>query len=173
MSDELIVREAGPVDAGAIALLLTELNETVGTVGYPPPLDVSPEAVQVSPAQAAARVLRAKGIEKAFIAESGGEPAGFTSLRLIPYLDQDTPYAEITQMHVRPAYRRRGIGAALIEAAEERAAAEGATCVLIITGADNVGAQSFYRAMGYEMPCVEFEKYLSIPSDLEGRVVNA
>src|SRR6185503_3027717 len=97
--------------------------------------------------------------ETVLVAKLDGVPAGFTSLRVVPYLDQDVPYAEITQMHVRPEYRRRGIGARLIEAAEQMALEAGSTCVHIITGRDNVDACAFYSAVGYAPNCVEFEKH--------------
>ena len=43
---------------------------------------------------------------------------GFTSVRVVPYLDQDTPYVEVTQLYVRPGFRRTGVASRLIEVAE-------------------------------------------------------
>ncbi len=143
-----------------MALLLTELNRTVGALGYPAAESLLPENTDLTPEQAGARLQRIAGVETILVAYVEGEPAGFTSLRVIPYLDQDTPYAEITQMHVRPAFQRRGIASKLIAAAEDLAVERGATAVHLITGIDNVGAQQFYRAAGYEAVCLEFEKYL-------------
>src|SRR5437870_2368584 len=92
------IREATLDDAPVIARLLSELNETVGVMGLPEPDCYAPENVRVSPAQIRQRLLRVAGVETLFLAEVDSEAAGFTSLRLIPYLDQDSPYAEITQM---------------------------------------------------------------------------
>jgi ribosomal protein S18 acetylase RimI-like enzyme len=160
----LTIRQADRDDAAVVAALLTELNLAVGAVGYPAPLDRSPEVAIVSVEQAAFRLQGTAGVEAVLLAELNGEPAGFTSLRLIPYLDQDTPYAEVTQLHVRPAFRRSGIARALVREAEERAEAAGATCVHILTGEDNPDAQAFYRSAGYETVCVEFQKFLPVPS---------
>jgi ribosomal protein S18 acetylase RimI-like enzyme len=99
-------------------------------------------------------------VETILLAEVRGEPAGFTSLRVIPYLDQDTPYAEVTQLYVRADFRRQGIANRLVKAAEDMALERGATCVHILTGKDNLEAQAFYRAAGYEVECLDFEKFL-------------
>ena len=164
----VMVRQANFDDAAMLAELMTELNHTVGVVGYPEAMSRQPEYADVSREQMAGRLSRAEGIETVLLAEVNGQPAGFISLRVIPYLDQDTPYAEVTQMHVRPAFRRRRVGALLIEAAEGLADQAGATCVHILTGEDNVAAQSFYRAAGYEAECIEFQKYLPAPVDSGG-----
>jgi ribosomal protein S18 acetylase RimI-like enzyme len=162
MNATIVVREAGVVDSAPVALLLTELNETVGVNGLPAPECYAPANVIVTPEVAQRRLERIDGVEVVFLAEVDGEPAGFTALRLVPYLDQDVPYAEITQMYVRPEFRRRHIGAGLVEAAESRAQVAGATCVHIITNADdNEAAQAFYRGVGYRIIGVDFEKHLA------------
>lgn len=158
---ELVIKQAGATEAADVALLLTELNRTVGALGYDAEQEKLPENTDVTPGQVKARIQRAAGVETVLVGYMDGEPAGFTSLRLIPYLDQDTPYAEVTQMHVRPAFRRRGIASRLIAAAEERAAAAGATCVRLITGTDNQEAQTFYRKSGYMPANIEFAKYFA------------
>jgi ribosomal protein S18 acetylase RimI-like enzyme len=79
---------------------------------------------------------------------------------VIPYLDQDTPYAEVTQLYVRADFRRQGIANRLVKAAEDMALERGATCVHILTGVNNVEAQAFYRAAGYDVECLDFEKFL-------------
>ncbi|MPZ49888.1 MAG: GNAT family N-acetyltransferase [Dehalococcoidia bacterium] len=155
-------RTAAANDAAPIAMLLTELNETVGVNGLPAPECYAPEQARVSPEQARRRMERMQSVETVLIAEVDGAAAGFTALRIVPYLDQDAPYAEITQMHVRPEFRRQRVGAALIEAAEAMAKAAGATCVHIITGNNNVTAQDFYVAVGYEQVCFEFEKFFEM-----------
>jgi ribosomal protein S18 acetylase RimI-like enzyme len=159
VTHQVVIREAAIVDAADVAVLLTELNETVGAVGYPRDEEKLPQHARVSEAQAESRMRNVEGIETIFLAFSEGEAAGFTSLRVIPYLDQDTPYAEVTQLHVRPAFRRRRIASQLIEAAEARAKDAGASCLHILTGTDNLDAQAFYRDAGYEVECVDFQKF--------------
>jgi ribosomal protein S18 acetylase RimI-like enzyme len=84
-----------------------------------------------------------------FISELDGHPVGFACLRLIPHLQGDEPYAELTDIYVDGPFRRRGIARALIEQVETTAQTAGATEVVIITGFDNEGAQAAYRASGY------------------------
>ena len=148
-------------DVADVAMLLSELNAAVGAVGMPDEVSREPRFAHVSPEAMAHRLRLVEGVETVLVASIDAEPAGFVSLRVIPYLDQDTPYAEVTQMHTRPQYRRRGVAAALIEAAETLALAAGATCVHIITGEDNTDAQAFYRAQGYDLACYEFEKHFT------------
>jgi GNAT superfamily N-acetyltransferase len=155
------IREAGTEDAEIVAKLFTEFNAILGADGYGDEEAMRPERVLVTAPQMKARLQAIAAIEPTFISALDGEPAGFLCLRLIPYAGQDAPYAEVTQLFVRPTYMRRGIGAALIAEAERRAVAAGATCLHIITGAANLDAQAFYRAMGYAMPGVEFEKHFS------------
>ena len=156
---EVVIREATLADSADVALLLTELNRTVGIVGVGREHEKLPENTDLTPEQAESRMRGAQGVETVLLAYSDGEPAGFTSLRLIPYLDQDTPYAEVTQLHVRPQFRHKGIASQLVEAAEERAIEAGATCLHILTGVENLDAQAFYRNAGYEVECLDFQKF--------------
>jgi GNAT superfamily N-acetyltransferase len=50
---------------------------------------------------------------------------------------------------VRPEYRRKGVGKALLEHVIEQARAEGALRVMLLTDGDNAGAQALYRKMGF------------------------
>ena len=45
-----------------------------------------------------------------YLAEDEGRAVGLLSLRLVPYLDQDVPYAEVMNLYVRPEARRGGVG---------------------------------------------------------------
>jgi ribosomal protein S18 acetylase RimI-like enzyme len=156
---EVIIRPAGIEDAATVAQLLTELNRTVGIVGVDREHEKLPEYADVTREQMAARLRGVQGIETVLVAYADREPAGFTSLRIIPYLDQDSPYAEVTQLHVRPQFRRRGIASQLVEAAERRAVEAGATCLHILTGVDNENAQAFYRNAGYVAECYDLLKF--------------
>ena len=78
-----------------------------------------------------------------------GQVAGFACLRLIPHLQGDEPYAELTDIYVDVLFRRQGVTGALIAHVEAAARAAGASGLVIITGLDNQGAQAVYRASGY------------------------
>jgi ribosomal protein S18 acetylase RimI-like enzyme len=126
------VRQATPDDAAELARLLNLFDRMGAT-----------------PQQVAARMLACRHVLTTFISELDGHPVGFACLRLIPHLQGDEPYAELTDIYVDGPFRRRGIARALIEQVETTAQTAGATEVVIITGFDNEGAQAAYRASGY------------------------
>lgn len=134
-------------DAPALATMIEHFN-----VGY--------RVITVTPEQAAARLAACAGVETTVIAEVDGQPAGFICLRLVPYMSDDTPYAEVSDLFVEEAHRRQGVGRALMERAEQMARAGGATEIVVITGEDNSTAQALYRAQGYGSYGVALQKPL-------------
>lgn len=155
------VRQAGPEDAPAIASLMTAFNRQVGAMGVGWGQDTAPEVADVSTEQARRRLTAMAGTERVYLAEVGGRAVGIAALRLVPHLDQDVPYAELTQVYVDPAQRASGLGARLIAHVEGEARTAGATAVYLLTGEDNTGAQAFYRRQGYAAHYVGFEKTLA------------
>ena len=130
------LRIATAADAAVLARLIEEFNADY-------------RSITVMAEQAAARLAACQGIETTMLAEVDGQVAGFACLRLVPYMSGDEPYAELTDLFVAPAYRRRGVGRVLIERIEQMARAGGAAEVIILTGFDNAPAQGLYRALGY------------------------
>ena len=57
--------------------------------------------------------------------------------------------AELQDMAVRPSHRRRGVGTALVRAAEHEARARGFDEVRLEVSVDDLAAQTFYRKSGY------------------------
>ncbi|MGB9754199.1 MAG: N-acetyltransferase [Roseiflexus castenholzii] len=127
------IRVATAADAQALAWLNATFN-----------------GVQMSPQRMAEQLARCSGIESALIAYHGDDAIGFACLRLIPWLCYDVMYAELTELFVVEAFRRRGVASALVARAERMARAAGATELRILTGRDNVAAQAFYQTLGYE-----------------------
>lgn len=74
--------------------------------------------------------------------------------------DVDTDRGLIHDLFVATRYRSRGIGARLLEAAEERLAADGVDRVSLEAMAANTDARRFYERHGYEPFRVELEKTL-------------
>lgn len=130
------LRIATKADAPALAAMIEHFNSDY-------------RAITVTPEQAAARLAATAGVETTIIAEVGGQPAGFACLRVVPYMSDDTPYAEVSDLFVERAFRRRGVGRALIERCEQLARERGAAEVVLITGHDNMMAQALYRSVGY------------------------
>jgi ribosomal protein S18 acetylase RimI-like enzyme len=56
---------------------------------------------------------------------------------------------ELQDVAVRADARRRGVATALLDAAEARCAAQGATRVRVEVSVDNAGARTLYGARGY------------------------
>jgi GNAT superfamily N-acetyltransferase len=102
-----------------------------------------------TPEQVAARMLACQNVLTTFIGVLDGQPAGFACLRLIPLLQGDEPYAELTDIYLDAPFRREGVARVLIAHVEAAARAAGAGGLVIITDFDNTGAQAAYRASGY------------------------
>ena len=128
----LTIRQATPDDATELARLL-DLFDNMGA----------------TPEQVAARMLACQSVLTTFLGEMDGQPVGFACLRLVPHLQGDEPYAELTDIYVDAPFRRHGVARALIAHVEAAARAGGAGRLVIITGFDNQGAQAAYRAVGY------------------------
>lgn len=73
-----------------------------------------------------------------------GENDGFILVRTV--VDE----AEILTLAVRPSARRRGLGARLVRAAADHAAASGATRMFLEVAEDNAPARALYDAQGFE-----------------------
>jgi GNAT superfamily N-acetyltransferase len=93
-----------------------------------------------------------------FVAEHAGEVAGFvTILTRVPFEALDDPppgeYALVADLLVREGFRRRGLGGALLQAAERYARAAGAVDLRVGVLSGNEAAASLYRR-------AEFAPYL-------------
>ena len=102
-----------------------------------------------TPEQVTARMIACQHVLTTFVGEVDGRPVGFACLRLLPHIQGDEPYAELTDIYVDEAFRRHGVARALIAQVEATAREAGASEVVILTGFDNAGAQAAYRASGY------------------------
>ena len=158
--NKVTIRVAAEGDAAAVARLLTELNEAVGADGVPPGEDRRPENVIVTTEKSRQRLGASVDVEVTLLAKLDGAAVGLVAVRIVPYLGQDVPFAEVTQLYVAPAQRRRGVGTALLLAAEELARSRGCTSVHVIAARGNADALALYPEAGYEPLYVGFEKFL-------------
>ena len=140
----VLVRDVREGDAEALAYLLTDFNRLTTT-----------------PAQVHLRLARSQGIEHPILAELDGNVVGFASLRLVNYLGDDAPYAEISELFVLEHYRRQGIARALIAELEVRAHAAGASSLAVLTAADNDTAVALYQAMGFQEFSIALQKWFT------------
>jgi ribosomal protein S18 acetylase RimI-like enzyme len=80
-----------------------------------------------TPEQVAARMLTCQNVLTTFFGELDGQVVGFACLRLIPHLQGDEPYAELTDIYVDVPFRRQGVARALIAHVEAAYRASGYT----------------------------------------------
>ncbi|MEJ2736382.1 MAG: GNAT family N-acetyltransferase [Anaerolineae bacterium] len=125
-------RAATPADAAAISSLLFEFNREA-----------------LSPEDLGRRMEQAQGLETIFLGELDGVLAGLLVLRTAPTVASAQDWAEITELYVQPASRRRGVGRALVDAALAHARHRGCTEVHLLVDPQNTPALSFYQAVGF------------------------
>jgi ribosomal protein S18 acetylase RimI-like enzyme len=92
-----------------------------------------------------------------------GSTAGFACLRIVPAMADDHPHATLTELYVRPVWRRRGVGRRLLESAETYARSAGVEQLVLLTGLGNAEAQAFYRALGYDGWALAMRKNMRAP----------
>ncbi len=108
----------------------------------------------------------AKEEGRIFVAEVDGAVAGFAAV--LPKVahddepdEEDYDYAYVSDVAVLDRYRRRGLGRALLEAAEDYARERGATLLRIGVLAANQGARSLYEGQGFRDREILLEKPLT------------
>lgn len=140
----VLLRDAHSGDAEALARLITEFAH-----------------FSTTPAQIRQRLARSQDVEHPIVAELDGHVVGFASLRLVNYLGEDVPYAEISELFVSEPYRRQGIARALMTELEAQACAAGASSVVVLTAADNDAAVGLYQAMGLQEFAIALQKWFT------------
>jgi ribosomal protein S18 acetylase RimI-like enzyme len=141
---ELRIREADSVDSEAIAAL-------AGEAGFEGKADDIAERL--------ARLARAG--EPPLLAKLGEAVVGCVVWHVTPVLHRPHPVGRLTWLEVAATARRRGIGRALVEAAETRLAARGCGLVEVTSNVSLKRAHAFYRRLGYERTSYRFAKPVS------------
>jgi 8-oxo-dGTP diphosphatase len=129
-----VIREARPEDESRVLDLLPLI----------------PANAEMTPTEkrAAARRFRESLSIDVLVAEVDGDVVGFLVLAFVPALSGLR--ALIDDQAVDPDYRRQGLGAALVEAAIQRASRRGATHLLVDTSRGDPSVRDFYAACGFE-----------------------
>ena len=144
MDAGIVTRVATTADAPALAQLNFAFN-----------------GVHVAPDILAGRLADPQHVEQALVAEIDGRIAGFAALRIVPCLFYDHPHGELTELYVEEAYRRRGVGRALVLLAEQMAQASGVTELFVLTGDANIAARRLYAALGFAEGDIALSKALA------------
>jgi GNAT superfamily N-acetyltransferase len=130
----MTIRSVEPRDAAEVARLATQL-------GYPSTPDQVAQRLEV---------LAAKSESAVFVAEGEGRLDGWISIQGRQQVESD-PDAIIDGLVVDEAARRKGVGRALIAAAEAWARERRFGSVRIRSNTVRVDARRFYESVGYEV----------------------
>jgi GNAT superfamily N-acetyltransferase len=129
------VRPASLADAADVASCLAEL-------GYGTPVEVVTENLVAVAASDADAVFVATESQSATV-------LGVASVHLLPLFHAPGSLARLTALAVRRSAQRRGVGRALLAAAEAFAWAAGCKRMEVTSGDHRPAAHALYRAVGY------------------------
>jgi ribosomal protein S18 acetylase RimI-like enzyme len=145
------VRRAGAQDAETISALNADVQAIHAEAlpwRFKPP---GPETF--TPADAVA--LMATPNHLTFLAEVEAAPAGYAVAEVLRRTETGRHYAhETVYLHhisVRPAFRRNGVGSALIAAVREAGRAEGIEHVALDMWSFNDAARRFFQSQGFRL----------------------
>jgi GNAT superfamily N-acetyltransferase len=128
---------------------------------------ISPFHTELESAEQTAVAMR-RG-EVFLLARALGRPVGTVRIarrREFDELTMGSEYAEVSGLAVLPAYRRQGIGASLLDAAEQHAADSGHGWVLLRT-VHETGLVAWYRTRGYDVASVRQLSFADSPTFLD------
>jgi len=138
-----LIRHAEPRDSDGLARL-------IGQLGY-----------AATPGEVAERLaaMAAEG-RVVLVAELEGAVVGCLSTSVMRVLHRPAPVGRISMMVVDEALRSRGIGAALVQAAEDALAAQGCYMIEVTSNMRRTEAHRFYERLGYARTSVRLAKEL-------------
>jgi ribosomal protein S18 acetylase RimI-like enzyme len=144
-----IVRRAVMQDADTLSMLNADVQDLHAAAL---PWLFKRPAPDTFPPETAADVLAASE-NIVFIAESDGVASGYAFAEIIRRPETSFHHAnDVVHLHhisVRPAYRRKGVGAALIDAVRSAAAEAGIDIVSLDVWTFNEEARAFFRSRGF------------------------
>jgi PhnO protein len=140
------IRHAEADDRFALEIL-------IGQLGY-----------QVSADEIAARIplLTAPG-SRMLVAELEGRVVGCLTTSMMRVVHRPAPVGRISMMVVEAGSRGKGVGKALVRAAEAALAADGCRMLEVTSNVARTEAHKFYQALGYERTSVRLARELAPP----------
>jgi len=138
------MRRARIGDAAGIAELLAQL-------GYP--------AEEAAVRRRLQRLERSEA-DAIWVAVAGGELVGLVGIHVAQVLAYEGDAAKVSEIVVDDRYRRQGIGARLMQVAEEEARRRGCIVLFLTTAERRKDAHAFYRGLGFEETGRRFAKPL-------------
>ncbi len=138
------VRPATTADAREIADLL-------GQLGYPTDASAVPGRMQR---------MAVNGGQTTLVAEHDGRVVGMATVHVRWAINSDSPMGRLVSVVVDSDHRSRGVGAALIAAAERVARDAGCDRMEVTSAAERDDAHRFYERLGYAARSKRFIKTL-------------
>jgi GNAT superfamily N-acetyltransferase len=138
------IRPARPDDAAALVPLYDAWS-------HAQPVEVVAERLEAWAAAPDSEVL---------VAEVDGEVAGLAGVSAVLHLARPSRYARLAGLSVDARFRRRGVGAALVRAAEQLGRRWGCDLMEITSSRWREEAPGFYRALGYEDVCERSARFM-------------
>jgi GNAT superfamily N-acetyltransferase len=142
----LVIRPAGPADAGAMAAMLAELGYPASPGEVPPRL----EALASHPGTVA------------LVAELEHEVVGLATCHMFPTIHRPELVAWLTALVTVERARGRGVGAALVASVESWARSHGASRLSLTSGVHRLEAHAFYEHLGYEKTGVRLAREIHL-----------
>lgn len=139
----LVVREARREDSARLAGLIAQIE-----------FDVDQPGVEERIA-----ALAAAG-EPVLVAERDGEILGLLDWHVMSTIHRPAPVGRIATMVVTEQWRGKGIGTALVAAAEQRMIARGCECLEVTSNLKLSRAHAFYERCGLQRSSFRFFKKL-------------
>jgi GNAT superfamily N-acetyltransferase len=130
----------------AVAGDVPELVELLGIL-FTQEHELSPDPVRQR--RALELILADPSRARIYVARKKGKVIAMAALHFTTSTAEGGKVAGLEDCIVRPEYRRKGVGKALLEYVIEQARAEGALRVMLLTDGDNARAQALYRKMGF------------------------
>jgi len=146
---DVTVRAAEAADAEGLAELMTQL-------GY---------ETRASEMQMRMEAIRANKNYATFVAVSKGKVCGMIGTFTCYTYEHNSPSGRILALVVSDKMRGRGVGHALIAAAEEDLAQKNISRVAVNTRFEREEAHQFYEKVGYTRNGFRFVKELPMPAD--------
>ena len=146
---DVAIRAAEAADAEALADLMTQL-------GY---------ETRASEMEMRMEAIRANKNYATFVAVSKGQVCGMIGTFTCYTYEHNSPSARILALVVSEKMRGRGVGRALIDAAEKDLARKNISRIAVNTRFERKDAHEFYEKLGYTKNGFRLVKELPMPAD--------
>ena len=138
MSEAVTIREARAEDTAALVALLAQLFAIEADFAFDPPVQAR-----------GFDLLRARPDATILLAEARGRAVGMCTVQLTASTARGGLSAGVEDVVVDAPWRGRGVGRALLDAAEAWARGRGAVRIALLADETNLPALDFYDRLGF------------------------